>query len=106
MTTNANLERVYEAVLCGDREAAVAATRAAVDDRLSAASILNQGLIRAMDEVGRRFENGDYFVPEMLISARAMQTALEVLRPLLVDSDVKPARGWRRVRGCSRPRCR
>jgi len=91
MTTNANLERVYEAVLCGDREAAVAATRAAVDDRLSAASILNQGLIRAMDEVGRRFENGDYFVPEMLISARAMQTALELLRPLLVDSDVKPA---------------
>lgn len=90
MTINANLEKVYEAVLAGDREEAVAATRASVDDRLSAASILNQGLIRAMDEVGRRFENGEYFVPEMLISARAMQTALEVLRPLLVDSDVQP----------------
>jgi 5-methyltetrahydrofolate--homocysteine methyltransferase len=86
----ANLEKIYHAVLAGNRDEAVAATRVALDGKTSAASILNDGLIAAMDEVGRRFEGGEYFVPEMLISARAMQTALEVLRPHLVASDVQP----------------
>lgn len=85
-----NLDRVYDAVLAGNRDEAVAATRAALDGAVPAASILNDGLITAMDEVGRRFEEGEYFVPEMLISARAMQTALNVLRPHLVASDVQP----------------
>jgi 5-methyltetrahydrofolate--homocysteine methyltransferase len=60
-----------------------------VDEGHPAEEILRQGLVPAMTEVGRRFEDGEYFVPEMLISARAMQSGLAILKPLLVDSDVK-----------------
>jgi len=48
-------------------------------------------MVPAMDEVGRRYDCGDYFLPEMLISARAMKEALAILRPRLVETDVKPA---------------
>ncbi len=51
-------------------------------------------MVKAMDEVGRRYECGDYFLPEMLISARAMKEALALLRPRLVATDVKPAGTW------------
>jgi 5-methyltetrahydrofolate--homocysteine methyltransferase len=54
-------------------------------------AILRDVMIPAMDEVGRRYECGDYFLPEMLISARAMKEALAILRPRLVATDVKPA---------------
>ena len=85
-----NLEPVYQAILTGARDQAAEATQSAVDAGLEASVILNQGLIAAMTEVGRLFENNEYFVPEMLISARAMQAALGIIRPLLVDADVKP----------------
>ena len=85
-----NIERVMEAVLTGNRDEAVAGTEAALADGVAPVSLLNEGLISAMDEVGRLFEEGEYFVPEMLVSARAMQGALEKLRPHLVESDVKP----------------
>lgn len=62
----------------------------ALDEGLAPETILNEGLISAMREVGRRFETGEAFVPEMLIAARAMSAALVVLRPHLVSSDVKP----------------
>lgn len=83
-------EEVFEAVVRGDREGAVEATQTALAEGMNAATLLDAGLIAAMDEVGRRFEEGEYFVPEMLISARAMQSALERLRPSLVESAVKP----------------
>ena len=51
--------------------------------------IMNQGLILAMTEVGKKFEEGEFFVPEMLVSARAMESGLSVLKPLLVSQDVK-----------------
>lgn len=84
------LEPVYQAILTGAREQAAEATQSLVNDGLDATVILNDGLISAMAEVGRLFENNEYFVPEMLISARAMQSALGIIRPLLVDADVKP----------------
>ena len=62
-----------------------------MDGGISATVILNEGMIAAMTEVGRLFEEGDYFVPEMLIAARAMQTGLAVLRPYLVAEDIQPA---------------
>jgi 5-methyltetrahydrofolate--homocysteine methyltransferase len=52
--------------------------------------ILNEGLIGAMDEVGKQFGCGQLFVPEMLVAAEAMKNGLEVLRPKLVDADIKP----------------
>ena len=84
-----SLETIYEAVLRGDAKTAVAETQAALDEGTSAPDILHQALISAMTEVGRLFEIGEKFVPEMLIAARAMQQSLVILKPLLVEADVK-----------------
>jgi 5-methyltetrahydrofolate--homocysteine methyltransferase len=61
-----------------------------VDSGLPPAKVLNEGMIPAMAEVGRLFEQGEYFVPEMLIAARAMKQGLAILKPHLVRADVKP----------------
>ena len=68
-----------------------AGVAAALAEGMKADAILNQALIAAMDEVGRRFEAGDFFVPEMLIAARAMQAGLALLKPHLADAEVKSA---------------
>ena len=85
------LTDIYQAVLKGDMNSATEAVQLALDEDVAAETILHQGLIPSMEEVGRLFEEGEYFVPEMLISARAMQACLGILKPLLVDADVKPA---------------
>jgi 5-methyltetrahydrofolate--homocysteine methyltransferase len=64
--------------------------QAALTAGVTAEDILHKGLIAAMDEVGRLFELGEYYVPEMLISARAMQVALKILKPMLAETGVKP----------------
>jgi 5-methyltetrahydrofolate--homocysteine methyltransferase len=84
-----SLESVYEAVLTGNAKAAAADTKSALDAGTSAADILHNACIPAMTEVGRLFEAGEKFVPEMLIAARAMQSALEILRPELVEAEVE-----------------
>jgi 5-methyltetrahydrofolate--homocysteine methyltransferase len=84
-----SLESIYEAILNGNAKAAAADTKSALDAGTSAADILHNACIPAMTEVGRLFEIGEKFVPEMLIAARAMQSALEILRPHLVEADVK-----------------
>lgn len=83
------LEPVFEAIVEGNKVAAEEQVQAALDAGLSAEDILKKGLVPAMTEVGRMFEEGDYFVPEMLISARAMQSGLAILKPYLVDSGVE-----------------
>jgi 5-methyltetrahydrofolate--homocysteine methyltransferase len=84
-----NLETIYEAVLTGNAKAAVTETQAALEAEISAPDILHQACIPAMTEVGRLFEIGEKFVPEMLIAARAMQKVLEIIKPLLVAAEVK-----------------
>lgn len=84
-----SLETIYEAVLKGNAKVAAAETQAAIEAGVSAADILHQACIPAMTEVGRLFEAGEKFVPEMLIAARAMQKSLEILKPLLVQGEVK-----------------
>jgi 5-methyltetrahydrofolate--homocysteine methyltransferase len=84
------LEPIYKAVLIGDKDAATENVQAALDAGKDAGVILQEGLIPAMEEVGQLFEAGEYYVPEMLIAARAMQAGLALLKPLLVDSDIKP----------------
>jgi 5-methyltetrahydrofolate--homocysteine methyltransferase len=78
-----SLETIYEAVLNGDAKQTEAEVKAALEANVSAADILHKACIPAMDEVGHLFEISEKFVPEMLISARAMQTALNILKPLL-----------------------
>ncbi len=84
------LETLYEAILEGEIDAAPELVQTALDANIAAAEILNVGMISAMTEVGKLFEDGDYFVPEMLIAARAMQAGLAILRPHLVASGIEP----------------
>jgi 5-methyltetrahydrofolate--homocysteine methyltransferase len=75
----------------GVAKEAAKAVQQALDAGADPGSILRDVMVPAMDEVGRRYECGDYFLPEMLISARAMKEALAILRPKLIAGDVKPA---------------
>ncbi len=77
------LETIYNAVLEGDAAGAKAGVSAALAAGLSPETILKDGLIAAMGEVGRLFEENEYFVPEMLVAARAMQGGLGLLKPYL-----------------------
>jgi 5-methyltetrahydrofolate--homocysteine methyltransferase len=84
-----NLNQIYENVIDGDASQVKAGVQAALEDGTNPDIVLNQALIPAMDEVGRRFEEGEFFVPEMLIAARAMQAGLALLKPHLIESGVK-----------------
>jgi len=85
------IEEVYQNVIDGQAPAVEAGVKAALAEGVKPDVILNQALIAAMGEVGKRFEEGDFFVPEMLIAARAMQAGLALLKPHLAESDVKSA---------------
>lgn len=80
-----------EAVLTGDAAAAVSLTRQALDEGVEPVDLVSQGVSPAMNEVGRLFEQGEYFVPELLISARATKDVFEILRPLLAKKGVQSA---------------
>ena len=83
-------KEIYQAVLEGDLETTKSLVESTMKTGSSADSILRGGMIPAMSEAGRLFEEGEYFVPELLIAARAMQGGLELLKPQLVAEDVKP----------------
>lgn len=83
------LKKLFDAVLDGDFEGVKTYLHAAVDAKLDPKTILNEGMIAAMREVGCRFEAGEYYVPEMLISARAMQAGMAILKPHLQQTDNK-----------------
>jgi 5-methyltetrahydrofolate--homocysteine methyltransferase len=85
------IQEIYTNVMEGQGEAVREQVQAALDAGISAPVILNEGMIAAMAEVGRLFEEGEYFVPEMLIAARAMQSGLSLLKPYLKDAEVKSA---------------
>mgnify|MGYP000740090450 FL=1 len=87
---NDYLNSINEAILNGDKETVVDRVQASLDAGISPGEILNEAMIKAMGTVGKLFEEGEYFVPEMLISAQAMKAGLEILRPLLIDTGIKP----------------
>jgi corrinoid protein of di/trimethylamine methyltransferase len=84
------LELLYNAILNGESKDAAAITREALAASADPMHLVTAGMTPAMNEVGRRFEEGEYFVPELLLSARAMKSALEILRPLLAASGAQP----------------
>lgn len=84
------LDNLFEGILDGDMGGTPANVQVALDAGIVPSIILNEGMIAAMSEVGQLFEEGEYFVPEMLISARAMQAGLAVLKPHLVASGIDP----------------
>ncbi len=83
------LETIYEAILAGNANLATEEVKAALSEGVKAEQILHRACIPAMNEVGNQFEAGEKFVPEMLISARAMQAAVNILKPHLVEEEVK-----------------
>ncbi|MCX6614577.1 MAG: corrinoid protein [Acidobacteria bacterium] len=86
-----DLKGLYDAILNGDAKAAAALTAQALAEERDPLEMVNQYMSPAMDEVGRRFEAEEYFVPELLLSARAMKAALALVRPLLAARGAKPA---------------
>ncbi len=89
MTNEEILQQIYDETLVGNRPAVIELTTAGIEAEIPPNTLLFEALIPALEEVGARFERGDFFVPEMLISGRAMTGALELLRPLLIDSGVE-----------------
>ncbi len=86
-----DLKKLYTAILDGDATAAHEITEKALAAGANPVQLVNDHMIPAMGEVGRRFECNEFFVPELLIAARAMKSALALVRPLLAASGAKPA---------------
>ncbi len=85
-----DLKTLSDAILRGDAKSAEAITREAIAAGADPQELVTSYMIPAMDEVGRKFEADELFVPELLVTARAMKKALEVLKPLLAASGAKP----------------
>jgi 5-methyltetrahydrofolate--homocysteine methyltransferase len=85
-----DLSKLTEAIMNGDAKASVAITKEALDKKTDPQELVTKYMIPAMDEMGKRFETGDCFVPELLISARAMKASLELIRPLLAARGAEP----------------
>ncbi len=86
-----DLQKLYDAILKGDAKTAVAVTEEALAAKVDPQEIVGKYMIPAMDEIGRRFECDEVFVPELLVTARAMKQALEKVKPLLTATGAKPA---------------
>jgi len=86
----ADLKALADAIIKGDQNAAVEITKAALEEGTPAESVLNDGLIAGMDVIGGRFKKNEVYIPEVLIAARAMKMAMEILEPELAKAGVKP----------------
>ena len=86
----AEVKKLFEAILKGDNKGAIAVTNEAIAAGVAPLELINQQMIPAMNEAGRRFEAEEFYVPELLLAARAMKGALELLRPLLAASGEQP----------------
>lgn len=86
----ADLKALADAVIHGDQKKAVEITKAALKEGTAPKSILDEGLIAGMDTVGALFKKNEIYIPEVLIAARAMKMAMEILEPELVKAGVEP----------------
>ena len=86
----ADLKALADAIIKGDQNTAVEITRSALEEGTPAESVLNEGLVAGMDVVGSRFKKNEVYIPEVLISARAMKMAMEILEPELAKAGVEP----------------
>jgi 5-methyltetrahydrofolate--homocysteine methyltransferase len=86
-----DLKPLYDAILTGDAKTAKSTTEQALAAGMDPGKLVHDYMVPAMGEVGRRFECNEFFVPELLLAARAMKAALELVRPLLVAGGVQPS---------------
>jgi len=84
------LDAIYQSVIGGDVAGVTQGVQQALEASYDPGEILTEAMIAAMAEVGRRFEAQEYFVPEMLIAARAMKEGLAILKPHLLEADIEP----------------
>lgn len=85
MSENAYLQAIINAVIDGEAEDAAEATKAALEANVDPMEILNKGLMDSADEVGKRFERNEYFLPELMLAGRALKGAMEVVKPVLLE---------------------
>lgn len=85
-----DLKQLHDAVVAGDAKTARAITEQALKENVDPLKLVTDFMAPAMGEVGRRFECNEYFVPELLLSARAMKSAMELIRPLLIAKGTEP----------------
>ena len=86
----ADLKALADAIIKGDQNTAVEITKAALAEGTAAKTVLDDGLIAGMDVVGVRFKNNEIYIPEVLIAARAMKSAVEILEPELAKAGIEP----------------
>ena len=86
----ADFQAIAENLIKGNRDGVGELVQQAVDEGVSASDILNKGLVAGMDVVGAKFKNNEFYVPEVLIAARAMKAGMGIIRPLLAESGAKP----------------
>lgn len=87
----ADLNMLAEAVIDGNADSAKALTEKYLAEGISPENILNEGLVAGMNKVGEYFKANEFYVPEVLIAARAMQSAMDILKPKLVETGAEPA---------------
>ncbi len=88
---NENIQPIFDGIVGGDRPAVLQRIQAALEAGIRVGEIINAGMIAAMREVGKRFEAGDFYIPEMLVAARAMQAGMEAVKPYLTEDDIEVA---------------
>jgi len=86
----ADMKALAEAVISGKKDDTEALVKAALDENMDPGTILNEGLIAGMSVVGEKFKNNEFYVPEVLIAARAMNAGMALLEPKLVAAGVEP----------------
>lgn len=86
----ADLKALSDSIIKGDQKTAVDVTKAALDEGVAPGTILADGLIAGMNVIGVRFKANEVYIPEVLIAARAMKMAMEILEPKLVEAGVEP----------------
>ena len=86
----ADLQALSEAIITGDQNTALQITKTALEEGTKPKKVLDDGLIAGMDVVGERFKNNEIYIPEVLISARAMKSAMQILEPELAKAGIKP----------------
>lgn len=84
------VEILHEAIIGGDAETAESSVQNCIDNEIDPKAIVNDGMLPAMDVVGERFRRNEYYVPEVLMSARAMKTGMALVKPLLAASGAEP----------------
>lgn len=85
----ADLQKLAEMLIAGNAPQVQSLTQEAIDEKVSPVDILENGLIAGMTVVGRKFKNNEFYVPEVLIAARAMKAGMALIRPLLAESGIE-----------------